>query len=139
LAVLPYNGGRLPKTAFTLVEHYRDGDDAALDVVLLWHIPPLSRAEVAALRQAPSDQLELNVGHLGPEGACSVVALTVAVAVELAIVAVTFAITEARKEIPEIHLPDDKIRDLGPASSARELLALRRAILDGRVRRSGTS
>jgi hypothetical protein len=135
LVALPYNGGSLANAGFTLVEHFREGEEsAALDVVLLRHSAPLTKAEAAALRQVPSDQLELNVGHLGPDGACSVVILVAAVVVEAAVVAVTFAVTEERPRAKIRHLSDEEVAKLGPSASARSLLALRRAALEGRLK-----
>src|SRR5262245_37665329 len=90
---LPYNGGLLADDGIVLIEHPRTDDAEPLDVLVLRHAPPLTKAERAAIAKVPKEQRAMNVGNpLGPR-ACSVLLLTAAVAVEVAVVAVTFAIT----------------------------------------------
>jgi len=60
--VMPYNGGRLARGGFTLVEHIAEGSHAALTGLLVRAAPPLTRAEAVALSLVPSSQLEANVG-----------------------------------------------------------------------------
>jgi hypothetical protein len=64
MCIVPYNGGPLAKTGFTLVEHYQPeaAEGQSLDAVLVKASPPLSKAEEAALNQLSPDQFEINIG-----------------------------------------------------------------------------
>ena len=124
--VLPYNGGRLAKGGFSLAEYHRDGSREALEAVIVRNSPPLTRAERAALRQVPADQLVQNVGNSMD---CETTYWAVAVVVLDAAAAVaTIALAQCGK--PELddflHVSQKEIDRLGPAASARELLDLRR-------------
>jgi hypothetical protein len=59
----PYNGGPLPSRGFELVEHIADGStDVALEAIALKCDPVLTRAEAAALKIMPKDQIAKNIG-----------------------------------------------------------------------------
>lgn len=131
LVVLPYNGGRLAPEGFSLAEHPRSDKEPALDVLVLRHVPDLSKAEAAAIDRVPPEQLAINVGHGPGEVACSVLLLTVAVVAEVAIVAVTYAITGAVDLSHVAQLDAATIERLGPAATAGRLVELRRAALRG--------
>ncbi|MGW6725596.1 hypothetical protein ACWF9G_06790 [Nocardia sp. NPDC055029] len=122
----PYNGGQLSPESLTLVEHRRDGTDDALAAVALKHEPPLTPAERAALAQVPEDQLEAN---LTADASCCENGTFVAWAAMAVTVAVlcTAAVMAAEEE--DRHLSDEQIRRLGPATTARELLDIRREAL----------
>jgi hypothetical protein len=130
--IVAYNGGRLARGGFTLVEHVREAD-AALDVLVVRHAPPLTRAEAAALRLAPADQAELNVGlsGLAPQ-ACGAVAFFAGYAIGLTIVAYAYMAGHVVDDQPDHHLSEDAIAALGPAATARELLRRREEILSAR-------
>ena len=136
--ILPYNGGRLARWGFTWVEHVRE-DGAALEALVVRHAPPLTRAEAAALRMAPADQAELNVGLASFLPHAGVEAFVVGFAVGIAVGAVVIAVARAVHGGVEIaehlhhHRADDVIRDLGPAATARELLRIRRDVLEGTI------
>jgi len=124
LCVVPmaYNGGYLASESFKLVEHYLPDADEGLEAVLLRHPPALSPAERAALRAVPPDQREWSIGQ--PMACYAITAVTVT----LVLAGATYAcpgITE-----PET-LPSEEIESIGPAATARKLLAIRRKILEG--------
>ncbi len=127
---LPYNGGQLG--ALTLVEHFLEDDDLALEAVALRNVPPLTAAEKAALERVPPEMAGVNVGRGPGDVACSVVLLTVAVVVEVAIVAATFTVVKAHDDHSMDHVNPAAIDDLGPVGTARALVNLRRDILQGR-------
>jgi hypothetical protein len=128
---LPYNGGRLARGGFSLAEHPRTEEDISLDVLVLRNTPPLSKAEVSALAKVPEAQRELNVGAGPGEVACSVVLLTLAVVAEVAVVAVTFAIT-GKVDLEHMeHIEPDTILQIGPSATARMLVSMRRKVLLG--------
>jgi len=124
---LPYNGGALAD--LVLVEHPVSEDVESLDVIALRHDPRLTAAERAAVDSVAALQSTLNVGYGPGPVACGTVLLTVAVVVEVAVVAVTFAIT-GKVSIEHIdHLGAGEIRKMGPNRAARELVAMRRQYL----------
>jgi hypothetical protein len=119
---MAYNGGYLASDGFKLVEHFLPDSDAGLEAVLLRHAPPLSPAERAALLAVPPDQREWSVAQ--PMACYAITAVTVT----LVLAGATYAcpgITE-----PET-LPEEEIKTIGPAATARKLLAIRRTILEG--------
>lgn len=137
LITLPYNGGRLAAGGFSLVEHPRTDDAASLDVLVLRNTPPKTKAEAAALSKVPSEQRALNVGRGPGDVACSVLLLVAAVAVEAAVVAVTFAIT-GKVDVEHIeHIDPGTILELGPAATARQMVELRRQALQGDIQAAG--
>lgn len=121
----PYNGVRIHRDELTLVEHPRDESPGELDAVALVHSPRLTEAEAAALEQVPDDQLELNVIPALP--CCDDIT-------EYAqrVVFITFTVTclcATEESLVATHLAEEELRSLGPAKSARRLMALRRDAL----------
>ena len=86
-------GGKLADARLLLVEHPVSDNVKPLDVLVLRHLPELTKAERAALQKVPAEQRAMNVGRGPGPRACSVVILTLAVVAEAAVVAVTYAIT----------------------------------------------
>jgi hypothetical protein len=129
---LPYNGGKLAGRGLVILEHPISEDVEPLDVIALQHRPDLTEAERAALDRVPPEQAALNVGRGLGDQACSVVILTVAVVVEVAIVVVTFTITGGVSLEHMEHLTNEQLRELGPAPAARTLVQKRREILMSR-------
>ena len=125
----PYNGGDLAETGLVLVEHPLSEDAEPLDVLVLRHAPELTKAERAALEKVPSEQKALNLGRGPGIQACSVVLLTLAVVAEVAVVAVTFAITGSIDLRHMDHIDPAEITKLGPARTARALVEKRRQFL----------
>jgi hypothetical protein len=119
---MPYNGGYLSRDEFTLVEHYSPGAEDRLEAVVIRHAPPLSRAERAALEAVPSDQREWSVSSPMMCYALTGVAIVGAV---IGATSFCYQIEAPRREIPE-----EEIRKIGPAATARKLLAIRRRILE---------
>ena len=122
-----YIGGRLAKQGFTLAEYYKDGSDAALEAVAIRSAPTLTAAEKEAIRQVPDSQLDQSVASL--TAWCDSTWWLVA-AVVVAVAAVTVNYTCICAAMDEVHLSDSELRKLGPAASARKLIALRRQTLE---------
>jgi hypothetical protein len=126
---LPYNGGELAAGGIVVVEHPIAEDTDSLDILVLRHAPPLTRAEESAIRKVPAHQKAMNVGYtLGPR-ACSVLLLLAAVVVEAAVVAVTYAITGKVHLEHMAHIRPSELKRMGPSMSARELVKKRRSVL----------
>ncbi len=129
VVAMPYNGGRVAAAGFSLVEFLNDEDAGQLEAVIVVSSPVLTAAERAALRLVPADQIGSNIGRAAM--CWAVTAVTVAAVVVLA---TSFCISRvAGRDLVERHLPEDRIKQLGPAASARALVALRRAILEERA------
>jgi hypothetical protein len=119
---MPYNGGRLAPDKFTLVEHYVPGTADRFEAIAIRHAPPLTRAEQAALDAVPADQDEWNVSS-----PMMCYALTGVTIVATVIAATSFCY---HIEAPAETIPEEEIRAIGPAATARKLLAARRRILE---------
>lgn len=119
----PYNGGKLKPSELTLVEHRVPGAEHGLEAVALRHIPPLTKAEQAALEQVPENQLEMNLTmHADCCDSWTDFAQV--------IIAVTFAVLSFAAWSPaQVELSAEEIQRLGPAASARRLLSFRRELL----------
>jgi hypothetical protein len=126
---VPYNGGSLAESGLLLVEHYLDHAEYSLSAIALRRAPPLSEMEKAALRVMPPDQFALNVGRASLCWATS--AVTVAATVCAATSVCCPHVTDEKLGLAPTdgHLTEDAIRMLGPAATARALLAARREIL----------
>lgn len=136
--VFPYNGGRLSSEGFTLVEHYRDDSKAGLEAFVLRSAPQLTPAERAALNDVPDDQLSHTIGMASWCETTWWVAATVALATAFpaatAVTATTLVISRNPVEAQwDEHLADDQVKRLGPAASARSLLAMRRNIIETNI------
>jgi hypothetical protein len=132
---LPYNGGRIAPEGFTLAEYYLEDEVPSLDILVLKSEPPLSAAEKAALKAVPEDMLAINVANGPGEGACDILLLTAAVAVEVVVEWATFTLVKAFDDHSMDHINPGAIKELGPVGTARALVNLRREILQGRTGR----
>jgi hypothetical protein len=119
---MPYNGGQLALDEFTLVEHHLPNAEDRLEAVAIRHAPALTRAEQAALNAVPADQNEWNVGS-----PMMCYALTGVAIVGVVIAATSFCY---QIEAPEEAIPEEEINAIGPAATARKLLAIRRRIIE---------
>ncbi len=130
---LPYNGGRLAQEGFILAEHFTEGSDTPLEALVVRIDPPLTKAERAALRLVPNDQAINNVGLNDWCDSTWIAVVIVAAAVVIpTAVTVTLAVTAADAATlvdVEPHIPEETLKQLGPAASARKLLETRRKIL----------
>lgn len=127
----PYNGGPLPSRGLVLVEYVADGaGEAALEAVVLKCDPKLTKAEAAAVRLMPKDQIARNIGvALDCDTTWAMVAVAaVAVAVATGTLAIAL-VTGTCQRIGDPHMTEDIISQLGPGASARRLLELRRQAL----------
>ncbi len=137
LTVFPYNGGRLARDGFSLVEHYTEGSDGALTALVVQVSPALTGAERAALSLVPEDQLALNVGSAlfckhttwWAVGVAATAAFGAAVAVTVGAAVAIAALGAVVAPSEEVHLTSEEINQLGPAGSARTLLARRHELL----------
>ena len=135
LAIFPYNGGQLAAEGFELVEYPKEGAKDRLEGIVLETAPQLNAAELAALRLVPASQLGRNVG-VSLDCNTTWIAVVVTAVTLLGIGGLAAVAAAAKMEFgEEMHLTEAQIKRLGPAASARELLALRReALLGARVR-----
>jgi hypothetical protein len=126
---LPYNGGPLTDTDFSLIEYYKPNAQSSLEAIVVVRRPALTEAEEEALDLVPAELEELNVGH---EVAIFPAILTTALLVVAATTLTTITICggraatslhDAMNDVPTIL--EDEIRDLGPIPTAHALLALR--------------
>jgi hypothetical protein len=126
LIPLAYNGGGLAREGFTLFEHYQEGSAASFEAIVVRSAPKLTTAEEAALRMVPATQLINNVAVL--QGWCDTTWWVVAKAVIIAL-AVTVEATCICAAMDAVTLSEERLKELGPAASARELTKLRTEVL----------
>jgi hypothetical protein len=142
IAIFPFNGGRLAAEGFELVEYPKDGAQERLEGIVVEAAPELTEAEQSALSLVPPNQLGRNVGvsldccttwwAVGFVTAGLVGAVALGALGALTVIAVA-GLTVVRLG-SATHLSEEQIRKLGPAASARDLLALRReALLEAKV------
>src|SRR6266487_1488474 len=134
--LLPYNGGRLAQEGFILAERFTEGSDAALEALVVRIDPPLTEAERAALQLVPVDQAINNVSANKP---CDTTWVAVATVAAVAATPAAHAIVEGIITVLTIlgvtpddlepHIPEETLKLLGPAASARKLLEMRREVL----------
>lgn len=135
---LPYNGGRLAQEGFILAERYKEGSEAGLEALVVRVDPPLTEAEKAALQLVPTEQ---DINNVGSTRWCdttwiAVGLVTAVVATPAAHALVTDALVDIALDLLgftanalETHIPEETLRQLGPAASARKLLEMRREAL----------
>lgn len=135
--VFPYNGGRLAPEGFSLVERFRGGTTDELEALIVRSAPELTEAEKVALHNVPPDQL---VNNVGPASWCdttwwAAAGYAIAAGFAAAAVAVGTTLVLDGKRAPDWndHLSDKEIEKLGPAASARSLLALRRKLIEKNI------
>ena len=125
----PYNGGRLTRDGFTLVEYIdRHATDAGIDVLVIKVDPDLSDVEEGLLEaQNDADRFQ-NVGY---EAWCDTTAWAVAAGVvaaaTLAAAVATLGCVAPNVEVP--HLSERDVQRLGPEASVQKLLNIRRDAL----------
>ena len=132
---LPYNGGQLAPGAFSLVEHYLEGRTEELDGIAIRHSPQLTAAEKAALDKLPPEMAELNVGTAVFCFALSVIAIAAAVSLATGICCPQRGVslpsdTTSSTPVPNVHITDVQLSNMSAALAARELLRIRREILE---------
>lgn len=130
--MLPYAGGELPADAFQFTEYYYADEDDSLECVLIRNPPHLSSAEQAAIKAVPPDLVHVFVAPSAIV-ASTVLWLTAAVAVEVAVVWATFTIVKALEDRSMEHINPAAIDSLGPVGTARTLLNMRRDLLKGKA------
>lgn len=121
-----YNGGQLRDEDFQVVEYYRPGAREELDHLVVKNPPRLTDLEREVLRAVPEDMAELNIAIDGKcRGWTFVVALVYVVLTAAG--QVCFA---ARDRLSQVRLSPEQVQRLGSLGSARELLNMRRQILE---------
>ena len=104
----PYNGGRLATEGFKFVERYDEKRDGQIDTLILRYLPPLSRAEEAALKKVPANQLELNVGS----------ATNAANTVEIVLMVLLYMLLMQPADLAEQHIDEQRIKEIGSGATA---------------------
>ena len=123
-----YNGGRLNDESFEIVEYYRPGAREGVDHLLVKHAPRLSELERAVVEAVPENMLELNLCICGK---CR--AWTFAVALVYVVVTIAGgACVAATDRLARVSLSPEQHQRLGNMASARELVNMRRSILESR-------
>jgi len=121
-----YNGGQLRDEEFQVVEYYRPGAREELDHLVVKNPPPLTDLEREVLRAVPENMLELN---LASPNRCRLWTVGTVVAF-VVLTVVGQACLAARDRLAKISLSPEQVQRLGSLASARELLNMRRQILD---------
>jgi hypothetical protein len=116
-----------------LIEHYLEDNDRPLHALALRHCPPLTPAEKVALELVPATQMELTVGKAYMCWALSAIALAALATLAAVCAAKPGPFNELQDDV---HLTEERIRALGPAATARQLLQLRRQELEESISRS---
>jgi hypothetical protein len=127
LVSMPYNGGSLAGVAFTLHEKTVPGVEGGLDAVLVRRVPRLSPAEIGALKLVPKTAFDTNIGAADACFAGTAVIVFAAVAY-----GVMIATSLCGRGLPDFHLDDIAIKELGPEMTARTLVRMRRQMLERR-------
>jgi hypothetical protein len=129
VGVLPieYNGGPLSKDAFRLITLTKWDHEDYLEGFIVRHNPALTAGELAALEKLVGDPSELHLGDFmwAAESFC----VGVAFAATAALAFMTY--TAACPVLEAMHIPDSRIKEIGPQATAKELLAIRRFCLTG--------
>ena len=130
MTALPYNGGELERDGFAFAQYRRTDAPYDLEAIALVHAPPLSDVQKAALRAVPKDQASMNVGTASRCYALCATAVAVVVTVAATLCCGTGK-SAAAWEMAEksAALSDDDVKKMGPAATAKQLLAARRRIL----------
>jgi hypothetical protein len=117
VVTLPYTGAELVPDAFRLIEYSMSGADQSLDAVILKYDPPISAAERAAL--AAADPSLPNGGPVS--GPCD------ADLVEAVVMVLLYALLLKPGDFTaDQHVAEERIREIGPNATARELMQIRR-------------
>ncbi|WP_406346702.1 hypothetical protein [Streptomyces sp. NBC_00648] len=124
--VFAYNGGELRDADFQIIERYRDFERASYDTLIVKTAPDLSAVEQQAVDAVPEHLLEMNVAHTIM---CPLACVAIA-AVVIALVTCAGGCKMLRERLDEVELTEEQIKRLGSLASARDLLSMRREILD---------
>ncbi|WP_055714049.1 hypothetical protein [Streptomyces torulosus] len=122
-----YNGGKLHDADFKIVERYRDFDRASYDTLIVKTAPDLSAVEQQAIDAVPEHQLELNVAHTAM---CPIACAGIAAIVIALITCAGGCSQQLGERLDEVELTEEQIKQLGSLASARDLLSMRREILE---------
>lgn len=121
----PYNGGSLDDTSFKVVEHYL-GEPESYETLIVKVPPRLTELELQAVQAVPAELSEINIGH------ATVCPLACGGIIAIGIALYTCAGVHHEQLLDgfdAVVLPADQLERLGPLASARQLLAVRRNIL----------
>ncbi len=121
---LPYNGGHLVDSDFSIVEYHRTDAPRDYDVLLVKRPPRLSELEREVLQKLPAAESGLNIGSIAACPGFTVVIVIIFVAVTVA----GKSCFGLRDRLAEVSLPPSTIAKLGPAATARQLVSMRREL-----------
>ena len=121
-----YNGGKLCDGEFKIVDHYNAFERAGYDTLIVKIPPDLTQIEEEALEAVPETQLGLN---LGDSAICPGITVIVLIVVAL-VTCANGGCDRLRDELARVSLPESAIKQLGKVASARQLLAMRREVLE---------
>ncbi len=127
--LLPYSGGPIDETAFTIVEYSQDLSEPAYEALIVICPPRLSEIEQRALATVPMDSQE---AHIAPMGLVMATPTTI-VSAALFVASVTVATTccsPFHDRLAEVSLPLDVAERVGARTSVRQLLRLRADIFE---------
>jgi hypothetical protein len=121
-----YNGGQLRDEDFQIVEYYKPGVQEDLEHLVVKNPPRLSELEQSVLRAVPEDMLESNIVVVGK---CR--GWTFAAAAAYVILTALGQVCLTRDSLlAQVSLTPEQVERLGNLGSARELLSMRRKILE---------
>ncbi|MBB3222289.1 hypothetical protein [Pseudoduganella umbonata] len=121
-----YNGGSLRNESFALLEYSKPFERQGYETLIVKVPPELSEIEREALALVPPESWESNIGHATM---CPVACVGIA-AIVIALVTCAGGCAELERQLGKISLTADQLRQLGPLSSASELLAVRREVFE---------
>ncbi|MGH9445313.1 MAG: hypothetical protein ACRD3O_06270 [Terriglobia bacterium] len=124
-----YNGGRLNDNDFQIVDYYRPGAREELDYLIVKHPPHLSKLERAVVEAVPENMSELNLAIFGRCRGWTIIAVVAFVV----LTAVGQACLAATEQLANVKLSPEQYQRLGGMASARELVNMRRQILETRL------
>jgi len=124
--VFPYNGARLSRDGFSLIQWRRPNTDVELEALVVHNAPPQTDAERAAAGVVGTDRVVIH-----PERWCDTtwwVAATYAAAVAQ-VAAVAAAAGPTPESFDVADLGDEILRRFGDNPSLEELIGLRKSVL----------
>lgn len=136
LISFPFTGGEIDDSRLTAKQFLLGETSHPLDMLVVKHFPVLSAAELDALRLVPAELRDMNVdpyAHVMATPATLIVATIAATAMHTPFLGIVASIADLRSKLKDTSIASDRIRNIGPAASVRELLAARAAVLRGGV------
>lgn len=124
LILLPYNGGRLEDSDFSIVEYVKPNAKDQIEAFIVLRPPNLTELERSVLSAVPADKLEMNIAPTPMASTMVTVLLVVALTT-----AGNCCLQRRVGDFSGITLAKSTVTSLGPAASAREMLHARANML----------